>query len=157
MRPTARLIGARAVLLGVALAWPWAVPASGGPPVSPNTGYAGCYRVAFTSWPRSGRHKPPYVPPSDIELSRTTATVGSHPSRVIPLVDPKHNPQFTYWKEGDAGDLVIVWGTRLSSLTIVFRRSDDGVLRGKAEILYDDGGRHQSEATATPTDCGNVR
>jgi hypothetical protein len=98
------------------------------------------------------------LPPAEVELARSVGNV-SDAHKVIPLFDPNPSPglpQFTYWKQGEAGELVIVWGTGLSGVAMFLRRSGDGVLRGTAEIVYDDGGRHRSEASATPAHCGTM-
>ena len=124
---------------------------------SPGASYAGCYRLAFTAWPPSSPHRPA-LPPAEVELARSVGDV-SDANKVIPLFDPSQSrgvPQFTYWKRGESGELVIVWGTGLSGVAMFLRRSGDGVLRGTAEIVYDDGGRYRSEASATPALCGTM-
>ena len=159
MKLTTLLARPTPAIVGIALACPSAVAPAPGSAESAKSGYAGCYRLAFASWPASGSGTAPYLPPPEIELSRSTGNIGSPTSRVIPLFDPRRTPdtrQFSYWKQADAGHLVIVWGTGLSAVAIFLQRSNGGALQGKAELLYDDGARHKSDATATPIDCGTM-
>jgi hypothetical protein len=124
--------------------------------------YAGCYRLTFGSWspPVTQEALRPYLPPADIELSRDAGKAGAAPSKVIPPYDPHAlapTPQWAYWKEGESGELVVVWSQRFGGVAILLKRQPGAaVLRGTAETRFDDGGSQRSDVTATPHACATV-